>query len=53
MEVVKSNEYKHATSKETQQKSFIHIFQFHYRFMGYASVQELASAAFSYLYHNI
>ena len=53
MEVVKSNERKHATSKEVQQKSIKHIFQFHYRFMGYASVQELASAALSYFYHII
>lgn len=53
MGVVKSIEYKHSTLKEMQQKSIKHIFQFHYRFMGYASVQELASAAISYFYHNI
>ena len=53
MGVVKGNEYELSTSKEVQQKSIKHIFQFHYRFMGYESMQGSASAAFSFLYHNI
>lgn len=53
MGVVKGNERKHATSKEMQRKSIKHIFQFHYRFLGYESMQGSASAAFSFLYHNI
>jgi len=35
-----------------QRKSIKHIFQFHYQFMGYESMQGSASAAF-FLYHNI